>query len=150
MVRFDPVMQAIMLLGPISPRHLELHRISPMTFRSLDVSVVLDMMIHDLDLLQMLIEPSPRTSRPAVCRCSAKRSMSAMHGSRFLPARAASVRRQCHGQPTCPQDGTEDPNHQRGPLPVRRLRDPVRHGGATVPMPIGSRNSGPGSKMARI
>ena len=58
-VRFDPVMQAIKALGPISPRHLELHRISPMTFRSLDVSVVLDMMIHDLDLLQMLIGAEP-------------------------------------------------------------------------------------------
>jgi predicted dehydrogenase len=58
-VRFDPVMQAIKALGPIEPRHLELHRISPMTFRSLDVSVVLDMMIHDLDLLLMLVGEEP-------------------------------------------------------------------------------------------
>ncbi|MCH2148728.1 MAG: Gfo/Idh/MocA family oxidoreductase [Phycisphaerales bacterium] len=58
-VRFDPVMQAIKALGPIQPRHLELHRISPMTFRSLDVSVVLDMMIHDLDLLLMLVGEEP-------------------------------------------------------------------------------------------
>ena len=58
-VRFDPVMQAIKALGPIQPRHLELHRISPMTFRSLDVSVVLDMMIHDLDLLLMLVGSEP-------------------------------------------------------------------------------------------
>lgn len=58
-VRFDPVMRAIVALGPIHPRHMELHRISPMTFRSLDVSVVLDMMIHDLDLLLMLIGTEP-------------------------------------------------------------------------------------------
>jgi predicted dehydrogenase len=34
-------------------------RISPMTFRSVDVGVVLDMMIHDLDLLLMLVGREP-------------------------------------------------------------------------------------------
>ncbi|MDG2422692.1 MAG: Gfo/Idh/MocA family oxidoreductase [Phycisphaerales bacterium] len=58
-VRYDPVMQAIRALGDFRPRHLELHRISPMTFRSVDVGVVLDMMIHDLDLLTMLIGSEP-------------------------------------------------------------------------------------------
>jgi predicted dehydrogenase len=58
-VRYDPVMQAIANLGELNPRHLELHRISPMTFRSTDVGVVLDMMIHDLDLLTMLIGREP-------------------------------------------------------------------------------------------
>jgi len=58
-VRYDPVMQAIKALGPLKPRHLELHRISPMTFRSVDVGVVLDMMIHDLDLLTMLVGEAP-------------------------------------------------------------------------------------------
>lgn len=58
-VRYDPVMQAIKSLGEIHPRHLELHRISPMTFRSVDVGVVLDMMIHDLDLLTMLVGMAP-------------------------------------------------------------------------------------------
>lgn len=58
-VRYDPVMQAIKSLGDIHPRHLELHRISPMTFRSVDVGVVLDMMIHDLDLLTMLVGMAP-------------------------------------------------------------------------------------------
>jgi len=60
-VRYDPVMQAIKSLGDINPRHLELHRISPMTFRSVDVGVVLDMMIHDLDLLTMLVGFAPET-----------------------------------------------------------------------------------------
>lgn len=58
-VRYDPVMRAIRALGEFQPRHLELHRISPMTFRSVDVGVVLDMMIHDLDLLTMLIGGEP-------------------------------------------------------------------------------------------
>ncbi len=58
-VRYDPVMRAIRALGDFQPRHLELHRISPMTFRSVDVGVVLDMMIHDLDLLTMLIGGEP-------------------------------------------------------------------------------------------
>ncbi|MCH2135157.1 MAG: Gfo/Idh/MocA family oxidoreductase [Phycisphaerales bacterium] len=58
-VRYDPVMQAIASLGELRPRHLELHRISPMTFRSTDVGVVLDMMIHDLDLLTMLVGREP-------------------------------------------------------------------------------------------
>ncbi len=58
-VRYDPVMQAIKSLGDLRPRHLELHRISPMTFRSVDVGVVLDMMIHDLDLLTMLVGRAP-------------------------------------------------------------------------------------------
>jgi predicted dehydrogenase len=58
-VRYDPVMQAIKSLGELQPRHLELHRISPMTFRSVDVGVVLDMMIHDLDLLTMLVGGVP-------------------------------------------------------------------------------------------
>ena len=58
-VRYDPVMRAIRKLGTFQPRHLELHRISPMTFRSVDVGVVLDMMIHDLDLLTMLLGREP-------------------------------------------------------------------------------------------
>jgi len=39
----------------IAPRFIEVHRVSPMTFRSVDVSVVSDMMIHDLDVVLMLM-----------------------------------------------------------------------------------------------
>ena len=43
-------------------------RISPMTFRSVDVGVVLDMMIHDLDLLLMLTGSEPEDIQAnAVC-----------------------------------------------------------------------------------
>ncbi|MFZ4466656.1 MAG: Gfo/Idh/MocA family protein, partial [Phycisphaerales bacterium] len=43
-VRYDPVMVAIRKLG-LRPRFVEVDRVSPMTFRSVDVGVVLDMMI---------------------------------------------------------------------------------------------------------
>ncbi len=57
-VRYDPVMLAIRALN-LRPRFVEMDRISPMTFRSVDVSVVLDMMIHDLDVLLMLTGSEP-------------------------------------------------------------------------------------------
>ncbi len=38
------------------PRFIEVHRLSPYPFRSLDVSVVLDVMIHDLDLILALVQ----------------------------------------------------------------------------------------------
>jgi predicted dehydrogenase len=37
------------------PRFIEVHRLSPYPFRGTDVSVVLDVMIHDLDLLLTLV-----------------------------------------------------------------------------------------------
>jgi predicted dehydrogenase len=58
-VRYDPVMLAIRRLEGITPQFIEMDRISPMTFRSVDVGVVLDMMIHDLDLLLMLVGREP-------------------------------------------------------------------------------------------
>lgn len=58
-VRYDPVMRAIRAVGNLNPRFIEMDRISPMTFRSIDVGVVLDMMIHDLDLLLMLTGQEP-------------------------------------------------------------------------------------------
>ena len=37
------------------PRFIEVHRLSPYPFRGTDVSVVLDVMLHDLDLILMLV-----------------------------------------------------------------------------------------------
>ncbi len=64
--RFNPVVQALKREqerdaeanagAGIVPRFIEVNRISPMTFRSVDVSVVFDMMIHDLDLVMMLMD----------------------------------------------------------------------------------------------
>ncbi|NNF44883.1 MAG: Gfo/Idh/MocA family oxidoreductase, partial [Phycisphaerales bacterium] len=58
-VRYDPVMIAVCSIDGLTPRFIEMDRISPMTFRSVDVGVVLDMMIHDLDLLLMLMGTEP-------------------------------------------------------------------------------------------
>jgi predicted dehydrogenase len=58
-VRYDPVMRAVASIENLKPRFIEMVRISPMTFRSVDVGVVLDMMIHDLDLLTMLTGQEP-------------------------------------------------------------------------------------------
>jgi len=51
--RFNPVMRAMGRLN-IQPQFIEVVRISPMTFRSIDVGVVLDMMIHDIDIVLRL------------------------------------------------------------------------------------------------
>ncbi len=57
--RFNPIMRALRQEQvhnlPIIPRFIEVHRVSPMTFRSVDVGVVMDMMIHDLDVVLMLM-----------------------------------------------------------------------------------------------
>jgi predicted dehydrogenase len=58
-VRYDPVMVAIRAIPDLRPLFVEVDRVSPMTFRSLDVGVVLDMMIHDLDVLLMLVGSEP-------------------------------------------------------------------------------------------
>lgn len=53
--RFNPAMVA---LRPYvtKPLYFEIHRVSPFPNRSLDVDVVLDVMIHDLDAIQWLVE----------------------------------------------------------------------------------------------
>ncbi len=57
--RFNPVMRAMQRAASqgleIVPRFIQVVRVSPMTFRSVDVGVVLDMMIHDLDVVLMLM-----------------------------------------------------------------------------------------------
>jgi predicted dehydrogenase len=51
--RFNPAVRAVVDLS-IRARFLEVDRISPMSFRSLDVGVVMDLMIHDLDIVLTL------------------------------------------------------------------------------------------------
>jgi predicted dehydrogenase len=55
---FNPAVQT--LLGVGRPRFVEVQRMSVFTPRSLDVDVVLDLMIHDLQILHAL-DPSPVT-----------------------------------------------------------------------------------------
>ncbi len=52
--RFNPVVRAMERMR-VLPKFIETHRISPFTFRSADVGVVLDMMIHDLDIVLHLV-----------------------------------------------------------------------------------------------
>ena len=52
--RFNPAMQA--LFGDLrDPRFIEAHRLSPFRFRSIDIGVVLDLMIHDLDIILAVV-----------------------------------------------------------------------------------------------
>jgi len=51
--RCNPVAQAIKRLN-IQPKFIEANRISPYPFRSTDVGVVLDVMIHDIDIILSL------------------------------------------------------------------------------------------------
>ena len=48
--RFNPVVVAATEMG-ISPLFIECHRLNPFSFRATDVGVVLDLMIHDLDVI---------------------------------------------------------------------------------------------------
>jgi predicted dehydrogenase len=52
--RFNPALRGIAAIGR-SARYIESHRLSPFTFRSTDIGVVLDLMIHDLDLVLALV-----------------------------------------------------------------------------------------------
>lgn len=57
--RYNPTIRALSKYDRVEPRFIEVHRVSPMTFRSVDVGVVLDVMIHDLDVLLMLTGCEP-------------------------------------------------------------------------------------------
>ncbi|MBN1125807.1 MAG: Gfo/Idh/MocA family oxidoreductase [Sedimentisphaerales bacterium] len=57
--RCNPVVQAMKRLH-IEPRFIEANRISPYPFRSIDVGVVLDVMIHDIDIILSLAASSVR------------------------------------------------------------------------------------------
>ena len=53
--RFNPAIQAAaQMIG--TPRFIESHRLAPFKQRGTDVSVVLDLMIHDIDLIQELVK----------------------------------------------------------------------------------------------
>ena len=47
--RFNPAVRRARALG-ITPRFIEAHRLAPYSFRSIDVGVIFDLMIHDIDL----------------------------------------------------------------------------------------------------
>ena len=62
--RFNPVFQYLSSVAT-QPRFIETHRLSPYPARSTDIGVVLDLMIHDLDVVLAFVN-SPVTSVDAV------------------------------------------------------------------------------------
>jgi len=62
--RFNPVFQRLQEVAP-DPRFIEAHRLSPYPARSTDVGVVLDLMIHDIDVILALVN-SPVVAVDAV------------------------------------------------------------------------------------
>ena len=62
--RFNPVFKYVASIAN-DPRYIECQRLSPFPARSTDIGVVLDLMIHDLDIVLALVK-SPVTSVDAV------------------------------------------------------------------------------------
>jgi predicted dehydrogenase len=62
--RFNPVFKYLETAAP-EPRFIECHRLSPYPARSTDIGVVLDLMIHDLDVVLAFVK-SPVTSVDAI------------------------------------------------------------------------------------
>ena len=62
--RFNPVFRYLETVAT-APRFIEAHRLSPYPARSTDIGVVLDLMIHDLDVVLAFVK-SPVTSVDAV------------------------------------------------------------------------------------
>ena len=62
--RFNPVM-SLLEAHLTSPRFIEAHRLSPFPNRSIDIGVVLDLMIHDIEIVLNLVR-SPVASVDAV------------------------------------------------------------------------------------
>ena len=52
--RFNPVVRAMQRLE-VRPKYIETQRVSPFRFRSADVGVVADMMIHDIDIVLHMV-----------------------------------------------------------------------------------------------
>ncbi|MCR9245551.1 MAG: Gfo/Idh/MocA family oxidoreductase [bacterium] len=70
--RFNPALEGIAPIGR-EARYIESQRLAPFSFRSTDIGVVLDLMIHDLDLVLALVD-------------SPIKSVEAFGGAVFTPA----------------------------------------------------------------
>ena len=62
--RYNPAIEAALALVA-APRFIEVHRLGVFTLRSLDVDVVLDLMIHDLQIVSALVGRPVREVRAA-------------------------------------------------------------------------------------
>ena len=61
--RFNPAFQAAALPHVADPKYIEAVRATGFTFRSTDMGVVLDLMIHDIDLVLSLVRARCARSR---------------------------------------------------------------------------------------
>ena len=100
--RFNPAVAALARMVRI-PLFFEVHRLSVFTPRSLDVDVVLDLMIHDIDIVLSLVG-----RRRTEIRAAGISILSAQSGHR---QRAAGVshrlHRESHGQPRLHRAGAQ-------------------------------------------
>ncbi len=64
--RFNPAVIAL-ARHDFSPRFIEAVRVSPFAFRSMDIGVVFDMMIHDIDLILHLTKAKPVSIQAVGC-----------------------------------------------------------------------------------
>jgi len=58
--RYNPALSALQQ-APIRPKYITAERLSTYTFRSVDIGVVLDLMIHDIDLVLSLVSAQVRS-----------------------------------------------------------------------------------------
>ena len=63
--RFNPAVMALRKMRATLPLFFEIHRMSVFSPRSLDVDVVLDLMIHDMDIVLALAGRMPEEIRAA-------------------------------------------------------------------------------------
>ncbi len=113
--RFNPVMRYLNEVLA-EARFIEVHRLSPYPGRSTDIGVVLDLMIHDFDVVLSLVQ-SPLAAVDAVG--IPVLSVSGRHRQRPVEIRQR-LRCQHHRQPRVGRTDAQDP-HLRPDRPWRRL-----------------------------
>ena len=112
----------------IRPKYMSAERLSTYTFRSTDIGVVLDLMIHDIDLvLSLTVSPG------AVGGRRGRQPLRRPRGRRQRPDRVRGRHRgQPHGQPGQLHRRAEDADLGHGGLRVARFRRPAGHPGPAL------------------
>ena len=62
--RFNPAFKAIQGMN-LDPKFIESHRLAPFVPRGIDVAVILDLMVHDIDLILSLVKDKVKTIEAA-------------------------------------------------------------------------------------
>ena len=105
------------------PLYIEATRIAPFKPRGTDVSVILDLMIHDLDLVLAIVDSPIEDVDALGAAVSSAHEDIANARVRFANGCVAHH----HGQPDLAQDRAADAAVLRRGLPVGRLRCPRAH-----------------------